>query len=155
MIERTCHHDMPLGLETRDLGSFGEAAGTKLGQLDGIVIEEDSQLAERLEILIDTWRADQSEWFLAPLESHRREQPGQSIEVIAVKMRDEDAAQPVKRESGAHDLQLRTFAAIKEPPFTFGGYGECAHIASGSRTPGTGPEWNDSQEKRVTLPDFS
>ena len=104
-----------------------------------IIVEEAEQTIENIKISRGEERIFVWCFFLALFERHRRHQSGQTVEMVAVQMSDEDPGELVHRQTGPGNLHLRPFAAIDqktifivfddlggESAFRGGGRGGCA-----------------------------
>jgi hypothetical protein len=60
---------------------------------------DDPKPLEERQVFTDSGWPDKNQLTLALIERHGREQPGQTVEMIAVEMGDKDAGQLVRRES--------------------------------------------------------
>src|SRR5262245_44559266 len=98
MVERA-RRDGESGRFVNQLLLFaGEMSRVELAQLERVIDVADFQTGEHRKVLINARGADQRQLFLPLIERHRRKQSRQSVEMIAVQMRDEDADQLLRRD---------------------------------------------------------
>src|ERR1043165_8717853 len=89
-------------------------------------------------------RSVDGERLAAAVEAHRGQEAGQSVEVIAVHVADEDGLDGAGTEGALEDLLLRSFAAVEEQRAAVHHHRGGGEVALARRRAGAGPEEDEA-----------
>src|SRR5215470_643367 len=97
MVERARRDCEPGGFVNQLLLPAGEILRVKFAKLERVIDVANFQPGEQRQIFVYARGADERQLLLALIERHRRKQTRQSVEMVAVQVRYEDAGELLRR----------------------------------------------------------